>query len=114
MASAVRSALTVMMTSAVAPGLISMAVLLPREEQELQAHQDQQRLDHCQEDPVRHPVEQAPADPRAAEHTLPRTTPPVAASPLSSAYRVNTAPRVRCRASAQNDSLAMEALRRRP
>src|SRR5262249_41369618 len=107
MASAVRSALTVMMTSAVAPGLISLAVLLPRGGQELQAHQEQQRPDHCQENPVRHPGEPAPAGPGAPEHTLPRTTPTVTASRLSSAYRVNTAPRVRCRASAQNDSLAM-------
>src|SRR2546429_6499507 len=107
MASAVRSAVTVMMTSAVAPALISMAVLLPREQQELQAHHDQEGLDHCQKTRSdirsrrRRPIQAPP------NMTAPRTRPTLTASAPSSAYRVNTAPRVTCRASAHTDSVAM-------
>src|SRR5918996_5550903 len=42
--------------------------LLPREQQELQAHDHDQSLDRHQEDAIAHPVEEAAAQPGAGEH----------------------------------------------
>src|SRR5262245_41746977 len=56
-------------------GSRSWRVLVPRDDEELQAHPDQQRLDESQEHAVGHAVEEAAAEPGAREHHRAQSAP---------------------------------------